>query len=255
MSIPLFIDDLVCRFSICTNRPKSLFDRSENPSKPFHPLGFPRRSTSKHMSHLPIRISRSDSFQLPTCSSLVLLSSSSSAKNVFCGGSIGMPPVRCVDTSYQSDRATIKMVLLRLFSFGTEILRNIGKRKTFPPPFSSSWNHCKEKSTLTFCNVTAFDSNYSAVFVHLHDRGSKTTGADVRARHDGRVQHFIPPVLMVDTHLIGQPICARSSLSLLIVPVDGNENKNGQRCVYLSDAMEENQCGRNVESWSSARFP
>ena len=59
------------------------------------------------------------------------------------------------------------MVLLRLFSFGTEILWNIGKKQTFPPPFSSSWNHCKEKSTLTFCILTAFDLNYSAVFVHL----------------------------------------------------------------------------------------
>ena len=53
---------------------------------------------------------------------------------------------------------------------------------------------------------------------------------------------------------LSRPICAWSSLSLLIVPVDGNENKNGQRCLFLSDAMEENQCGRNVESWSSARF-
>ena len=98
---------------------------------PSIPLGFQRRSTRKHMSHLPIRISRSDSSHLQSCSSLVLLSSTSFAKNVFCLGSIGMLCVRCVGRSYQSDRATIEMVLLRVFSFGTEILRDFEKKKHF----------------------------------------------------------------------------------------------------------------------------
>ena len=65
-----------------------------------------------------------------------------------------------------------------------------------------------------------------------------------------------PLVLMAHTHLIGQPICARSSLFLLIVPMDGNENENenGRRCLYLSDAIEGNHCRRNVDSCSSAWF-
>ena len=104
-----------------------------NPSIPF---GFQRRSTRKYLSHLPIRISRPDSSHLQSCSlslsfririPVFLVFSTSFAKNVFCHGSIGMPRVHCVGTSYQSGRPTIEMVLLRVFSFGTEILRNIGR--------------------------------------------------------------------------------------------------------------------------------
>ena len=108
-----------------------------NPSISF---GFQRRSARKDFSHLPIRIARPDSSHLQTCSLsrsiririfVSLVFSTSFAKNVFCRGSIGMPRVRCVGTSYQSDRATIEMVLLRLFSFGTEILRDVEKKKHF----------------------------------------------------------------------------------------------------------------------------
>ena len=108
-----------------------------NPSISF---GFQRRSARKYLSHLPIRISRPDSSLLlhPNsnfCLSLVFITSF--AKNVFCRGSIGMPRVHCVARSYQSDRATIEMVSLRLFSFATEILRDVEKKKHFDL-FSSS---------------------------------------------------------------------------------------------------------------------
>ena len=129
----------LCRFSICTNRPKSSFDRSKTPSKPFHFPRFPTLTSEK----IPVP-SANPNIKTPFFSPaklffllLLLLSNSclsclfrtSSAKNVFCRGSIGMPRVRCVDTSYPSDRATIGMVLLRVSSFGTDILREHWKDK------------------------------------------------------------------------------------------------------------------------------
>ena len=57
---------------------------------------------------------------------------------------------------------------IEFFSFGSEILRNVGKKNiSISSSSSSSWNNCKEKSTLTFGIFTTIELNFSALFIHL----------------------------------------------------------------------------------------
>ena len=143
------------------------------------------------------------------------------------------------------------------FDFSHLLLKFFGtlKRKNISIYSSSSswWNNCKENNT-NFCILTAFGLNFSAVFIDLIESRSRLWL--IFARGWGCVHHFIPPArppscrmpIPLVNQSLSRPICAWSSLSLLIVPVDGNENKNGQRCLFLP------KCDGRESVWKKCRI-